>query len=114
MNKEGVIDLEAQLSTSVGCPVGNKAANLATIEVASSDRGQALIDSCLDDVSEYLLICDTESDEGWYALFWKQGKKTVIEKARVVVKKRERGFHDLECRHVGNRSMGEGGVHVLP
>jgi hypothetical protein len=46
-NKELVIDLEALLSTSAGHPIGNKADEATTIEVASSDMVQSSIDKFL-------------------------------------------------------------------
>jgi hypothetical protein len=90
--KDLIIDLDAPLATSVGRPVGNKAAKVVALETATADRVQASIDKCLVDVSSTLLMRDTESDERWKVMLLKQEEKIVIRKERVAVKKRKGDF----------------------
>jgi hypothetical protein len=78
--KDLIIDLDAPLATSVGRPVGNKAAKVVALETATADRVQASIDKCLVDVSSTLLMRDTESDERWKVMLLKQEEKIVIRK----------------------------------
>jgi hypothetical protein len=57
------IDLDAPLATSVGRPIGNKAAKAALADTASSEKMQAPFTQSLVEVSSTLLSRDKNAEE---------------------------------------------------
>jgi hypothetical protein len=61
--KDGAIDPDVPLATSIGRPIGNKAAKAALLDAAATKKTQSSINKCLAKVTSTLLICDKKADK---------------------------------------------------
>jgi hypothetical protein len=96
--KDLIIDLDAPLATSVGRPVGNKAAKVVALETATADRVQASIDKCLVEPA-HARHGERREVEGDAAQARREDRDQEGESRR---EETERGFHDLDRRYDKN------------
>jgi hypothetical protein len=89
---DNIIDLDAPLATSEGCPIGNKKAKAAVAMAASSERVQTSIDKWKAEVITHLIIRARKADERLVSLMEKLDKKIELEASRVAAKKRKYDF----------------------
>jgi hypothetical protein len=95
----GIIDLDATFGTSVGHPIDNKKANVATAHAASSERVTSIINKWQTLVTKRDVIRAANADERWVSVIEKTEKKIELDTTRVAGKKRKEDFIIMTPTH---------------
>jgi hypothetical protein len=97
---DNVVDLDAPLATSAGCPIDNKKDKVAVTMEVPSEMVQTSINKWKAEVTTHSIIRAQNANDRCVSMLEKQGKKIKLNVSRVAMKKRKEDFNDVDRRHI--------------